>query len=1100
MLLPGGAHFENLKKGDIVFNTQQTSELINSGRVMSGGGHARAYASGTTGPNLLNWDQTRTQAGKQSSSATDANTTATKNNTKQTNANTKAAKNAKKTWDWVEVRIKWWGDQVKKISDKITDYVDKATKQSLLMQQINKMNSQIKSNQKGAKAYLDKANEVAASYTYYNSDGTAIQTNVPKEYQKLVQKGTYRVEDMDTSTDNGKAMAEAIEQYQTWYNKYKECKQAVVDLKNEQMELFEQWANMPTEKAEAAIERLTAGYNGLNATQARLSAVQTGGSTQKAVVEATQEAATSSKATTTKSKKKMKTAATAKTKAVKAQKTATKNVNKKKKALLNTSGLTDEQKAAVNAGQKIDTTGMTGSQKKKADAYNKSVTTKTKADKKVKTTTQNYKSAKNAYISNKRVSDAMTANANKATDSYSETDELSYTNAMIDNNVVNLQNIADERDKAYQETSKNTAEYKKQNDRAQKKVSDYKKTKKKGKTIATTYSSKLTDAQKNALKAGKKVDLTGITDKALIKTLKQYNAAVTGLPGAINAAKEAKEKYNVAQKAEATAAEEAAKAETEAAQAVVQATQDKFDNIKNYYDARLSYQEQLNSAEEKEIDLSNAHGNYEKSSDYDTKITNVQNTKAIKMQEKDALEAQLQEGLDNGTIVEGSQEWIKMKTEILGVDNEIADCNTKVEELKQQQIGVYYEEQFDRAIDKIDQFKDRLDTLNGIISDDMKIDKNTGLLTEWGATSVMINRNQFAANQDELQTLINKQNDVKARYANGEDMSSEFGEKTYDEYIKDIQSKINNLITSNNSLQSEALSLVKNQAQAELDVLNKVISKRKEALSAKKEYYDYDKTLKNKTKDIQTLERQIAALEGSTNAEDKARKAKLQEQLSSAQEDLSDTITDHAYSMQSDALDKLSSDMSDDFEKWSNDISSNVEKMTEAINDAVTNSGMSNAQVLNNLSAILRNVGLTDEQIQGLQLDTIKGSYASGTDYVPSSGIYRVNENGMESVYSKQYGTLTFLNQGDKVFTADMTKKLIDNASIATQSSQPQFAQMYKDLMSAINNTTNQEYDHSVVYNIVVNEATDANTVSDIVVKKIDAYEKKRVRDFKGLR
>lgn len=188
--------------------------------------------------------------------------------------------------------------------------------------------------------------------------------------------------------------------------------------------------------------------------------------------------------------------------------------------------------------------------------------------------------------------------------------------------------------------------------------------------------------------------------------------------------------------------------------------------------------------------------------------------------------------------------------------------------LKQQQIGVYYEEQFDRAIEKIDQFKDRIDILNEIISDDMKVDKNTGLLTELGATSVMLNRNQFSANQKEIQKLLEKENDVKKRYANGEDMSSEFGEKTYDEYIKDIQSKYNSLISSNSSLQNDMLSLVKNQAQAELDALNKVISKRKEALSAKKDYYDYDKTLKDKTKDIQILERQAAALQGSTNAEE----------------------------------------------------------------------------------------------------------------------------------------------------------------------------------------------------------------------------------------
>ena len=460
-----------------------------------------------------------------------------------------------------------------------------------------------------------------------------------------------------------------------------------------------------------------------------------------------------------------------------------------------------------------------------------------------------------------------------------------------------------------------------------------------------------------------------------------------------------------------------------------------------------------------------------------------------------------QEGVDNGTIVEGSQEWINMKSEIVEAKKAVTDYETSIENLKQQQIGVYYEEQFDRAIEKIDQFKDRIDILNEIISDDMKVDKNTGLLTELGATSVMLNRNQFSANQKEIQKLLEKENDVKKRYANGEDMSSEFGEKTYDEYIKDIQSKYNSLISSNSSLQNDMLSLVKNQAQAELDALNKVISKRKEALSAKKDYYDYDKTLKDKTKDIQILERQAAALQGSTNAEDKARLAKIQEQLADAREDLSDTMTDHAFSMQSDALDKLSSDMSDDFDKWSNDISSNVEKMSKAINEAVSNSALSNAQVLNNLSTILKNVGLTDEQVSS----TLSGltGYASGTDYVPKSGMYRVNENGMESVLSRKYGTLTFLNQGDKVFTADFTKRLIDNAGIATQSSQPQFGEMYKELMNAITNTNNQSFGDMTV-NFYIDGAKDIDALKTEIYgtmkQVLRDHDKKQVRDFKSLR
>lgn len=1085
MIIPGGAHFENLKKGDLIFNKKQTSELINSGHVTSGGGHARAYANGTIGAYAggnsgvyLNWDKNRTQVGNQSTSSssnsttTDKNTTSVKKNTDTVNDNTEKVKKSTKVYDWVEIRIKHWSDQVQKIADKITDYIKKSLKTSLLKQQIRKMNYEIGSNQKGAKTYMKKANSIANEYTYYNSDGEEIKTNVPKKYQKLVQKGAYRIEDMDTSTDEGKALAEAIDQYKTYYDKAQDCKQAVVDLKKEQMELFEQWANMPTETAKQALERLQNGFNGLNATQSRLSAVQTGGSTQKAIADAATASYESAQTVTDKAQSNLDTAT------AKADK-ATTAVNRKKKALLKSKGITNEQKKAIKSGKTIDTSKITNkTTKKRAEEYNSAVKNKKKADSKKKTAQTKFNTA------NKN-SSSLKTDAETAIAGYQEGNELSYMDSLTDQNVTQTKQAADINNKAWEETKKNLNAQEKAKKQADDKVS------KKAKSIKKKFGSKLSDNQKKKLAAGKEINVDKIKDKSLKKALTAYNKYVT-------TAAETEQKLNIVTDAESTAAANAAESQTEAAKATVEAIQSKFDNAKTYYEGLLGYQEKYNEMEEANIDLYNAHGNYERSSDYEIKISNTESLKNIAQNKVDELEKRFQEGVDNGTIVEGSQEWINMKSEIVEAKKAVTDYDTSIENLKQQQIGVYYEEQFDRAIEKIDQFKDRIDILNEIISDDMKVDKNTGLLTELGATSVMLNRKQFSANQKEIQKLLEKENDVKKRYANGEDMSSEFGEKTYDEYIKDIQSKYNSLISSNSSLQNDMLSLIKNQAQAELDVLNKVISKRKEALSEKEKYYDYDKTLKNKTKDIQTLERQIAALEGSTNAEDKARKAKLQEQLSSAKEDLSDTITDHAYSMQSDALDKLSTDMSDDFDKWSNDISSNVEKMSNAINEAVSNSALSNAQVLNNLSTILKNVGLTDEQVSS----TLSGltGYASGTDYVPKSGMYRVNENGMESVLSRKYGTLTFLNQGDKVFTADFTKRLIDNAGIATQSSQPQFGEMYKELMNAINNTNNQSYEHSTVYNIIVNEATDANAVGDIVVKKIDAYEKKRVKDFKSLR
>lgn len=1083
MIIPGGAHFENLKKGDLIFNKKQTSELINSGHVTSGGGHARAYANGTIGAYAggnsgvyLNWDKNRTQVGNQSTSSssnsttTDKNTTSVKKNTDTVNDNTEKVKKSTKVYDWVEIRIKHWSDQVQKIADKITDYIKKSLKTSLLKQQIRKMNYEIGSNQKGAKTYMKKANSIANEYTYYNSDGEEIKTNVPKKYQKLVQKGAYRIEDMDTSTDEGKALAEAIDQYKTYYDKSQDCKQAVVDLKKEQMELFEQWANMPTETAEQALERLQNGFNGLNATQSRLSAVQTGGSTQKAIADAATASYESAQVVTEKAQSNLDTAT------AKADK-ATTAVNRKKKALLKSKGLTNEQKKAIKSGKTIDTSKITNkTTKKRAKEYNSAVKNKKKADSKKKTAQTKFNTA------NKN-SSSLKTDAEAAIVGYQEGNELSYMDSLTDQNVTQTKQAANINNKAWEETKKNLNAQEKAKKQADDKVS------KKAKAIKKKFGSKLSDNQKKKLAAGKEINVDKIKDKSLKKALTAYNKYVT-------TAAETEQKLNIVTDAESTAAANAAESQTEAAKATVEAIQSKFDNAKTYYEGLLGYQEKYNAMEEANIDLYNAHGNYERSSDYEIKISNTESLRNIAQDKVDELEKRLQEGVDNGTIVEGSQEWINMKSEIVEAKKAVTDYDTSIENLKQQQIGVYYEEQFDRAIEKIDQFKDRLDTLNEIISDDMKIDKNTGLLTEWGATSVMLNRNQFSANQEEMRKLLEEKKQIEKDYAAGN-----FGEKTYDEKMKNVQSQFNSLISSNSSLQNDMLSLVKNQAQAELDALNKVISKRKEALSAKKDYYDYDKTLKDKTKDIQILERQAAALQGSTNAEDKARLAKIQEQLSDAREDLSDTMTDHAFSMQSDALDKLSSDMSDDFDKWSNDISSNVEKMSKAINEAVSNSALSNAQVLNNISTILKNVGLTDEQVSS----TLSGltGYASGTDYVPKSGMYRVNENGMESVLSRKYGTLTFLNQGDKVFTADFTKRLIDNAGIATQSSQPQFGEMYKELMNAINNTNNQSFGDMTV-NFYIDGAKDIDALKTEIYgtmkQVLRDHDKKQVRDFKSLR
>ena len=182
--------------------------------------------------------------------------------------------------------------------------------------------------------------------------------------------------------------------------------------------------------------------------------------------------------------------------------------------------------------------------------------------------------------------------------------------------------------------------------------------------------------------------------------------------------------------------------------------------------------------------------------------------------------------------------------------------------------------------------------------------------------------------------------------------------------------------------------------------------------------------------------------------------------------------------------------------------------MTNTINGAISNAGLSTASTINAISSILRHYGLSDTEIsQSGLISGIKG-YASGTNYVPKDGVYRVNEEGMEAVFSKQYGTLTFLNQGDKVFDADFTKSLLDNAAIVTQKNMPDFSEMTKSIENATYNNTNiggNTYIGSL-YIDGRNKTTEAileeldKRIDTRCKKNIREYEKKCVRDFKSLR
>ena len=150
-----------------------------------------------------------------------------------------------------------------------------------------------------------------------------------------------------------------------------------------------------------------------------------------------------------------------------------------------------------------------------------------------------------------------------------------------------------------------------------------------------------------------------------------------------------------------------------------------------------------------------------------------------------------------------------MQTKIKEAQNAVADYDTQIEELKQSQIGVYYEEQFERAAEKVDRFRDKLDGLKSLISDDMKIDKNTGLLTESGALSITLDVDDINVSTENLKTYIKERQQIINDYNAGK-----FGEDEYNQKLKDVDANIKSTTANIYSSRNSILELVKSQSHA----------------------------------------------------------------------------------------------------------------------------------------------------------------------------------------------------------------------------------------------------------------------------------------------
>lgn len=1034
-----GPEFADIHSGDIVFNHQQTADLLANGHTSTRAkvqGGMSAFAHGTSFKALSSGQSATASGGwrggiaeKSGSSSTKKHTESTKKNTEATKKNTDSKKkdskatdkstkkkskfatlldNMGKQFDFIAIAIDRAATATENFANMINDYVKPETKQSALWNQYKSTGKEISVNQQAAKKYKSEASSFASK---------AIKT-VPKTKNSSKKKNQKRLRtyfervrngSMNINTIKNNNMRSAVESYQNLWENYIKCNSAAQQLKNTQRDLFNQWLNMPTEKAQKAIENLQNSYDTLSN---RSSAASTGESGVARLVQTSndqlseaQSNVSSAKSTQSRASSANKTAQKKVSKATKSQKSKAKSAKK----AVNKSGLSKKKKSSLNksikAGKTISTKGLKGSAKKKATAYNKAVKSTKSAKSSAAKTSANLSNANSAlydaqvYLKNVQDSQAIASN-------YAGQPAYTYQNDVLDSQVKNKKKQYENSQTAVREASKNQAKYQKERDNAQanKNKADSAVKTKGSSILKTKRAKKLSNSQKNAIKSGKEVSLKGIKDKTLLKQLKAYNEQVKKAKDASNKLAQAKQKEADATNALATANKNANDAAADWAAEQTNAAVQSQANIKAYYDAKTNMEATNSSNASSAAKLKQSKGQDLDSADYQNQIDANERQAQIIDEEAAKMQENLNNKLNDGSIKYGSQEWMQMQNEINACKGSADDLRASNEELKNSMRDDIYYRGFERAIKAAQNLQNSLTTISSLIDEDAMFDDD-GNLTDYGTAAIATNIANVKSEKEELNQLMQE----RAKMAEHRD---EYSDTEWADAIQKSDQDIADAVKSIKSAEDSVTTILKNNAKQKLDAINKTIDAYRDCLNMTKSYYEYDKQLKSSNKEIQILKSKQRALEGVNTAEAKAEKRRLEAELEEKQDSLNDTIKEHIYSIQIDGLDKLSTHLNDDYEKYCKELSSSVDKIEETFTSLSGTITSESDKIDSTIRNILHHYGVDDPSTIGATTDKLPG-YAQG-GLVKS--VHKNGDDGLASLaVGEEVATVDVVNLANKI-------------------------------------------------------------------------------------
>lgn len=322
-----------------------------------------------------------------------------------------------------------------------------------------------------------------------------------------------------------------------------------------------------------------------------------------------------------------------------------------------------------------------------------------------------------------------------------------------------------------------------------------------------------------------------------------------------------------------------------------------------------------------------------------------------------------------------SNKYQELATELQSAESDIYSKLTELEENKNAIMELRFKPLSD-SIGNLDEQIDDLEHLRDLLSDDELIN-DKGFFTESGLADISLIAKSIDNTKQKIADYRYALEALEENFKSGNLSQVEFTEQSR-EYIEAIQSSTKAIEDYKDAL----IDLYTQQLEIENDALQESITKRKEALQAKKDYYNYDKSLKESNKDIVNLKNQIAALEGVNNASAKAEVERLRAQLSEAESELDDAKYDHGVQLQLDGYDEMSESADKILEDLLEDLKTNAQLQEQVVSDMLNNIVNNYDIAYSKIKEIINSTAVNNSTANSL--NTTGGNIASSSTTSPN--------------------------------------------------------------------------------------------------------------------